>query len=95
VAVDNVADLDRRIAQIDSAVTEATKRGRTASAMALAERQAGRRDLLLADRARAASALASIAVESAKVENERAEQAADFGPVRYLSNLIGARIGKW
>ena len=89
VVVENVADLDRRIAQIDSAVAEATKRGRTASAMALAERQTGRRDSLLADRARVASALASIAVESAKVENERAEQAADFGPVRYLSSLIG------
>jgi hypothetical protein len=83
-------NIDRRIGQIDSAVGEATKRGRTASAMALADHQTARRNDLVADRARAASALASIEVESAGVENERAEQAADFGPVRYLSKLMGA-----
>jgi hypothetical protein len=70
-----VADIDRRIGQIDSAVAEATKHGRTTAAMTVAEHQAGRRDALVAERARAATALASIEVESAGLDNERAEQA--------------------
>jgi hypothetical protein len=89
VAVANLDDIDRRTAQIDSAVAEATKRGRTTSAMALVEHEAGRRHALVADRVRAASVLAGIEVEVASVEGERAEQAADSGPVRYLSKLIG------
>jgi hypothetical protein len=89
LAAANVADIDKRIEQIDSAIGQATKRGRTTSAMALAERQTSRRDALLADRARAATALASVEIESAGVESERAERGADFGPVEYLSKLLG------
>ena len=84
-----LADLDRQISQIDSAIDVATRRGRTASAMVLAERQAGRRNELVAERARAAKALASIEVDNAGVDNERNELAADLGPVLYLSKLIG------
>jgi hypothetical protein len=89
VASANLADIDKRIGQVDAAIAEATKRGRTASAMALAEHQAGRRGQLLGERERAASALASVEVERAGVESERAVQAADFGPVLYLSRLMG------
>jgi hypothetical protein len=87
--VATVADIDRRIAQIDSAIDEATRRGNTTSAMALLAREADRRKELVADRARAASALASIEVEKAGIENERNGLTADSGPVRYRSKLIG------
>jgi hypothetical protein len=89
LAVATVADIDRRIAQIGSAIDEATRRGHTTSAMALLAREADRREELVADRARAASALASIEVEKAGIENERNGLTADSGPVRYLSKLIG------
>jgi hypothetical protein len=89
LAVANLADIDRRITQIDVAVDGATRRGRTTSAMALVAREADRRNELVADRARAASTLASIEVEKAGIENERNGLAADSGPVRYLSKLIG------
>ena len=89
LAAGAVADIDKRIEQIDSAIAEATERGRTASAMALAEHQTVRRDALAADRARAASALASVEIQGAGVESERAVQAADFGPVEYVSKLLG------
>jgi hypothetical protein len=89
LAAANLADIDKRIEQIDSAIGQATKRGRTTSAMALAEHQTSRRDALLADRARAASALASVEIESVGVESERAARGADFGPVEYLSKLLG------
>ncbi|MFY9839207.1 MAG: hypothetical protein WAK55_22575 [Xanthobacteraceae bacterium] len=84
-----MADIDQRIAQIDNAVSEATKRGRMAIAMSLVERQTGRRSELVGERARAADALAAIEIEGANVANERNELAANAGPVRYLAALIG------
>jgi hypothetical protein len=89
LAAASVADIDRRIAQIDAAVDETIRRGRTTSAVALTSQVADRRSELVANRARAASALATIAVERAGVENERNGLSADSGPVRYLSRLIG------
>jgi hypothetical protein len=89
LAAANLTDIDKRIEQIDRAIAEATKRGRTTSAMALAEHENARRDALVADRARAANALASVEIESAGVASERAERAADFGPVAYMSKLLG------
>jgi hypothetical protein len=98
VAEANLADIDKRIAQVDRAVDEATKRGHTVAAMTLAERQAGRRDELVAERARAADTLAAVEIEGAAVANERAELSADDGPVRYLAALIGAddeKLMRW
>jgi hypothetical protein len=89
LAAASVADIDRRIAQIDATVDEATRRGRTTSAMVLVAHEADRRNELIAERARAASVLASIEVEKAGIENERDGLAAESGPVRYLSKLIG------
>lgn len=90
LAAANVADIDRRIAQIDNAVNEATERGRTATAMTLVEHQTGRRSELVGERARAADVLAAVEVEGAGISNKRNELAADSGPVRYLAALIGA-----
>ena len=89
LAAANVADIDQRIAQIDNAVNEATKRGRTAIAMNLVERQTGRRSELVEERARAADALAAVEVERAGIANERQELTVDSGPVRYLAALFG------
>ena len=44
---------------------------------------------LVADRTRTASALARVEIESAGVASARAVRAADFGPVEYLSKLVG------
>jgi hypothetical protein len=89
LAAASVADIDRRIAQIDAIVDETTRRGHTTSALALVARASDRRNELVAGRARAARVLASIEVEKAGIESERSELAADSGPVRYLSKLIG------
>jgi hypothetical protein len=89
LAAASVSDIDRRIAQIDAAVDETTRRGHTASALALVARASDRRGELVADRARAASVLASIEIDKAGIESERSRLAADSGPVRYLSKLIG------
>jgi hypothetical protein len=85
-----VADLDRRIAQIDRAVETATSKGRTGSAMALADQQRKTRTDLVAQRTNEAKALATLQVEKASVDGERRKVEADLGPVRYLATLLGA-----
>jgi hypothetical protein len=85
-----VADLDRRIAQIDRAVETATSKGRTGSAMAMADQQRKTRTDLAAERVREGKALATLQVEKASVDGERRKVEADLGPVRYLATLLGA-----
>jgi hypothetical protein len=85
-----VADLDRRIAQIDTAVEKSTERGRTRGAMQLAVDQRNVRAALAGQRIVEAKALAGLQVEKAALDGERAKVAADLGPVRYLSVLLGS-----
>jgi hypothetical protein len=85
-----VADIDRRIAQIDGAVEKAVAKGRTASAMSLADQQRKVRGELVAQRAAAAKDLAGLQVEKAEAEGDRRIVEADLGPVRYLAALLGA-----
>jgi len=85
-----VADLDRRIAQIDAAIEKATENGRTASAMKLAEEQRRNRIGLAAERFREGKVLAGLQVEKAAADGERRKVEADLGPVKYLATLLGA-----
>src|SRR5215468_10341559 len=85
-----LADIDRRIAQIDSAVEKATDRGRTAVAMKLADEQRKARADLAGQRIREAKTLADLKVEKANVDGERRIVEADLGPVKYLATLVGA-----
>jgi hypothetical protein len=83
------ADLDRRIAQIDSAVEKAADRGRTTVAMKLADEQRKARADLAGQRIREAKTLADLKVEKATIDGERRVIEVDLGPVRYLSTLLG------
>jgi hypothetical protein len=85
-----VADLDRRIGQVDAAVEKITERGRGKAAMALADQQRKNRADLAATRQQEAKALADLKVERARVDGERKAVEADLGPVRYLATLIGS-----
>lgn len=85
-----VADIDRRIAQIDGAIETATQRGRSNAAMQLAADQRRTRSDLAAERAREGKALAALQVEKAVIEGQRKIAEADLGPVRYLATLLGA-----
>jgi hypothetical protein len=85
-----VADLDRRIDQIDKAVETAATKGRTGSAMALADQQRKTRGELAVERMREGRALAALQVEKAAIDGERRTIEADLGSVRYLATLLGA-----
>jgi hypothetical protein len=85
-----VADLDRRIHQIDAAIETATQRGRTNAATQLAADQRRNRAELATQRDQVNKALADIKIEKAKVDGGRKVAEADLGPVRYLATLLGA-----
>ncbi len=85
-----VADLERRISQIDGAVEASTQRGRTRGAMALAQDQKQNRADLVRERQRQADALADMKAEAAGLSAQRRVAAAELGPVRYLTTLLGA-----
>lgn len=85
-----VADLDRRIAQIDAAIEESTRLGRPVGAMMIADQKRRDRVDIVAARRREAQALASLQIEKAKIDAQRRRAEADVGPVRYLAELIGA-----
>ena len=84
-----VADLDRRVDQIDTAIEQTTAHGRGKAAMVLADQQRKNRADLVASRITEAGKLASLKVEKAAVDGERRAVEADLGPVRYLAALIG------
>jgi hypothetical protein len=85
-----VAGIDRRIAEISSAISKATEKGRTAAAIRLADEQRRNRADLEASRVREAKALAALQVEKAGIDGQRKVAEADLGPVRYLATLLGA-----
>jgi len=76
-----VADLNRRIGQIDSDVEEATRRGRSKGAMDLAAQQTRARPDLLAQRQVVASELADLRVQLAAIDVQRQRVEAEVGPV--------------
>jgi hypothetical protein len=84
-----VADLDRRISQIDAAVDESTRRGRMVGAMNLADQQRKTRDALVATRQAAAAAVTDIRAQRAALTAEKARVEAAAGPVQYLATMIG------
>jgi hypothetical protein len=85
-----VADVDRRIGQVDAAVEKTADRGRGKAAMALADEQRRNRAELAAARVGETKALADLKIEKALVDGERQRAEADLGPVRYLATLLGS-----
>ena len=84
-----VADLDRRIAQIDTAIEESTRLGRPLGAMTIADQKRRERAEIAAERQREAQALGSLQIEKAKIDAQRRRAEAEVGPVRYLAELVG------
>jgi hypothetical protein len=80
VQAHTVADLGRRLRQIDSAIEEAAKRGRTATALTAIE---GQRQREASTRADLKAERATTAAKGRQIETEAA-------PIRYVAELDGA-----
>jgi hypothetical protein len=84
-----LADLNRRIAQIDSAIEEATKRGRSTSAMELAKDQRRNRAELVEQRGKEEQTLIELRTAQARITAEQQKAAADVGVLEYAATLFG------
>jgi hypothetical protein len=90
VQAHTVADLDRRLAQIDAAVEKATEKGRTTAAMKLADDQRKARAGLVDERKREAGTLAALQAERASVAAKGRQIETEAAPIRYVAELVGA-----
>jgi uncharacterized coiled-coil protein SlyX len=90
VQAHTVADLDRRLAQIDAAVEKATEKGRTTAAMKLADDQRKARAGLVDERKREAGILAALQAERAGVAAKGRQIETEAAPIRYVAELLGA-----
>ena len=85
-----VADLAGRIAQIDRAVDESTRRGRVTRALNIATQERATRDGLDTQRQAATATLVGLQSERAALVGERARIEASAGPIQYLAMMVGA-----
>jgi hypothetical protein len=84
-----IGDLNRRIAQIDAAIEEATKRGRSVSAMDLSRDQRKYRETLVNERSTAETALIELKATQARIAGEQQKVSADIGVLEYAAALLG------
>jgi hypothetical protein len=89
MAAHTVADLDRRLGQIDSTIEEAAKRGRTNAALSAMDGQRKARSALADERKREAGTLAALQAERAGVAANGRRIETEAAPIRYAAELLG------
>jgi hypothetical protein len=100
VQAHTVADLDRRLGQIDSAIEEAAKRGRTTTALTTFAAQRKSREALVEQRRAEASTLADLKAERAALSAQGRQIETEAASIRYVAELVGAdadseRVIRW
>jgi hypothetical protein len=84
-----VADFDSRVAQIDGAVGESTRRGWVTRAITIANQQRMTRDGLETQRQAATTTLVGLQAQRAALVAERFRIEASAGPIQYLALMVG------
>src|SRR6187399_1066667 len=84
-----IADLAGRIAQIDRAVDESTRRGRVTRAINIAAQERATRDGLDTQRQTATTTLVGLQAQRAALAGERSRIEASAGPIQYLAMMVG------
>src|SRR5262249_48017735 len=84
-----IADLTKRINQIDAAIEAATKHGRSVSAMELSRDQRKNRADLVQQRMAAETTLIELKTALARVNGEQQKVQADVGILEYAATLFG------
>jgi hypothetical protein len=90
VQAHKVADLDRRLNQVDTAIEEAARRGKTNAALSAMEGQRKARGALVDERNREAGTLAALKAERAGVAAKGRQIETEAAPIRYVAELVGA-----
>ena len=89
VAAHSIADLDRRLGQIDSAIEEAAKRGRTNAVLPAIEGQRKARVAVADQRQREGVALADLKAGRASLSAKGRQIETEAAPIRYVAELVG------
>jgi hypothetical protein len=89
VQAHTVADIDRRLGQIDTAIEEAAKHGKTSTALTAIEGQHRTRAGLVEERKREATTLAAMQAERAGMAARARQIDTEAAPIRYVAELIG------
>jgi hypothetical protein len=84
-----LADLDRRLASLDSIVVGAAQRGRARTASTIQDEQKKARAGLASDRERAAQELADLKVQRAGIRERASIEESEAAPLRYAAELLG------
>jgi hypothetical protein len=84
-----VADLDRRLGQIDAAISEMVKRGRTSGALEAIGAQRKIREALVSQRRHEADALADLKSEAGAVAAKGRQIEVEAAPIMYVAQLLG------
>ena len=90
VQTQTVADLDRRVGQIDSAIAEMVKRGRAAGALEAIGAQRKLREALVTQRRHEAEMLANLKSEAGAVAAKSRQIEVEAAPIMYVAQLMGA-----
>jgi hypothetical protein len=90
VQTHNVADIDRRLNQVDVAIEEAARRGKTNAALSAIEGQRKARAGLVQERKTEAGTLAALQAERATAAAKGRQIETEAAPTRYVAELIGA-----
>jgi hypothetical protein len=89
VQVHKVGDLDRRLGQIDDAIEEATRHGRTKTAPSAIDSQRKARGSLVEERDREAGTLAALKTERASVAANGRQIETEAAPIQYVASIFG------
>ncbi len=84
-----VADLDHRLGQIDAAIAEMVKRGRTAGALEAIGAQRKVREALVSQRRHEAETLADLKSEAGAIAAKGRRIEVEAAPIMYVAQLMG------
>ena len=84
----SITDIDKQIAQIDSAINEMVKRGRATSSLRAAAQQRKTRDLLINRKESFVTNISKLNEEKIKLESSIKKLEAEVGPLKYIADLI-------
>jgi hypothetical protein len=90
VQTQTVADLDRRVGQIDAAIVEMVRRGRTAGALEAIGAQRKLREALVSQRRHEAETLAGLKSEAGAIAAKSRQIEVEAAPIMYVAQLMGA-----
>lgn len=85
---DYVADLDKQILQIDSAITKLTDTGKAASSLKAANQERQNRDKLVLKKEEHVKNISTLTSERIRAEGDIKKVEAEVGPVKYIAELV-------